>query len=128
MLSLRGPIAVLLLSLSAPPAWATSFVTRSGGSLELDGSTFRFAGVDLELPIQNAMMDDGSVSHGGSTNFEISAALDNARRLGANVVRVYSFASIGCTQCLEPSPGVWNDQVFARDDYSSPRRARSGSG
>jgi hypothetical protein len=98
-------------------ARATSFVTRSASSLELNGSPFRFAGVDIEMPVQNAMMDDGTVSHGAFTNFEISAALDNAQRLGANVVRAWSFASIGCTACLEPSPDVWNDQAFARDDY-----------
>ena len=51
------------------------------------------------------------------SNFEVGDALSAAEEMGSRVVRAQPLGdTIGCAQCLEPSPGVFNEAMFHHID------------
>ena len=87
------------------------FVTRSGTQLMLNGNTFRFAGANMHwLPF------DDSTNY--TSQFRINDGFDAAREMGLTVVRAHNLGiSVGCSNCIEPALGVFNNTAFAHDDY-----------
>jgi mannan endo-1,4-beta-mannosidase len=97
----------------------TSFVTRSGNQLMLDGKVFRFAGTNIYWL---GLDENNGGSVGGvhyPTKYAIDDALDTAKETGATVVRSHTLGiSVGCPLCLEPSLNSFNDQAFNTIDYA----------
>ncbi len=117
--------ASLLVALAAFGA-ATSaggprggFVTRAGARLELAGKPFRFGGANIEwLGLAGYGPADPAGPHYAS-NFEIDDALTTAKEMGARVIRSQTMGdSVGCSLCLEPAQGQFNQKAFERVDYA----------
>src|SRR3989442_11002544 len=89
----------------------TSFVKRSGTQLMLDGHPFRFAGANMHwLPF------DDSTNY--TSQFRIHDGLDTAKEMGLTVIRSHDLGiSIGCTNCIEPALGVFNETALEHDDF-----------
>jgi len=96
---------------STTPTTSTGFVTRSGSQLMLNGHPFRFAGANMHW----LALDD---SANYPSQFRVNDGLDAAREMGATVVRSHDLGiSVGCSNCIEPSLGVFNETAFAHVDY-----------
>lgn len=100
-------------------AGVPSFVIRNGNALTVDGVPFRVVGTNVYWLGLDA---DNGGSVGGvhyPTHFAVDDALDTALAMGANVVRSHTLGiSTGCTHCLEPKLGTFNDAAFASIDYA----------
>ncbi|GCE14888.1 hypothetical protein [Tengunoibacter tsumagoiensis] len=94
---------------------SSSFVTRNGSQLQLDGSTFRFSGSDMEW-----------LGEPGQTNFEVDDALATLKEMGGTVTRSLWLTSLGTPDSLQPSLGVYNSDAFARSDYVIKRAGDFG--
>src|SRR5438067_7184872 len=98
---------------SAPAhlAASSSFVTRSGTQVMLNGQVFRFAGANMHwLPF------DDSTNY--TSQFRINDGLDAAREMGLTVIRSHDLGvSTGCSNCIEPSLGVFHETALEHDDY-----------
>ncbi len=91
----------------------SSFVTRAGSQLLLDGSQFRFDGANIYW----LGLDDGAQTY--PTPYRIDDAMDEAVEMGATVVRSHSLGvSTGCALCVEPSPGNFNSTALQHIDYA----------
>ncbi|MDQ2717543.1 MAG: hypothetical protein M3Z08_21840, partial [Chloroflexota bacterium] len=103
--------------IGAKPASQTdsSFVTRSGSSLLLDGNLFRFSGPNIYwLGMQETDNGNAYPSH-----FRVDDALATAALMGATVVRSHTLGiSVGCTICVEPRLGVFNPLALQYIDYA----------
>ena len=121
------PLLLLLAGLLALPGNAAPklstqsdlFVSRAQTRLVLAGRPFRFGGANIEwLGLEGY----GPSDPGGPrlpSHYEIDDALATARELGARVVRSQTMAdSVGCTECLEPRLGQFNQAAFERVDYA----------
>ncbi len=114
---------------AAAPAGAprTGFVTRSGSRLMLSSSTFRFAGTNEYY----LGLDDNIRDTAGSPTYPTKARIDDALRsaaaTGATVIRSHTLGiSVGCAQCFEPRPGVFDDHALAAADYAIYRAGQLG--
>ena len=89
----------------------SGFVTRSGTQLMLNGHPFRFAGANMHwLPF------DDSTSY--TSQFRVNDGLDTASEMGISVVRSHNLGiSVGCSNCIEPQLGVFNETALVHDDY-----------
>jgi mannan endo-1,4-beta-mannosidase len=87
------------------------FITRSGSQLMLSGHPFRFAAANIHwLALDDTMTYP--------SQFRVNDAFDTAKEMGLTVVRSHNIGiSTGCSNCLEPSLGVFNQVAFAHDDY-----------
>ena len=95
-------------------AIAGKFVMRSGPDLILDGKPFRFSGVNIYWLGQDRIA--GKMVY--STEFRVNDALDTAREMGENVVRIETFAeSTGNPLSIEPALGQFNEDSFKIRDY-----------
>ncbi|HWS83934.1 MAG TPA: glycoside hydrolase family 2 TIM barrel-domain containing protein [Ktedonobacteraceae bacterium] len=123
---------------TAEPTAATgttqnTFVTRSGSSLLLNGQPFRFSGADiywLGLTDHPTTANPISVMSGPSrssqtpnsvdypTQFQIKDALQTAQTMGATVIRSFAVESVGCSLCIEPNLGTFNNNAFNTIDYA----------
>jgi hypothetical protein len=109
-------IVLLDVSASTPAHDADSgFVMRSGSQLVLKGKPFRFAGPNIYwLGLDENV---GGVNY--PTHFRVDDALRTVREMGGNVVRAHSLGiSVGCSLCIEPSLGVFNQNAFKYIDYA----------
>ncbi|HKF37862.1 MAG TPA: hypothetical protein VKB35_13290 [Ktedonobacteraceae bacterium] len=109
----KGCTSLPLFRTSIPSSGATpgGYVTRSGSQLMLNGRPFRFAGANIHW-----LALDDSTSYPSS--FRVNDALDAAKAMGATVVRSHSLGiSVGCGNCIEPAPGVFNETALVHDDY-----------
>ena len=90
---------------------SSGFVTRSGSQLMLNGHPFRFAGANMHwLPF------DDSTNY--TSQFRINDGFDAAKEMGLTVVRSHDLGiSVGCSNCIEPSLGVFNETALVHDDY-----------
>jgi hypothetical protein len=87
------------------------FVTRSGTRLMLNKRPFRFAGANIHW----LALDD---STNYPSQFRVNDALDAAKEMGLTVIRSHSLGiSTGCSNCIEPTSGVFNEVALAHDDY-----------
>ncbi|GLV54511.1 hypothetical protein KDH_13580 [Dictyobacter sp. S3.2.2.5] len=100
---------------STAHAAVSGFVTRSGSQLKLNGNNFRFAGSNIYwLGLDENV---GGVNY--PTQFRVDDALDTAKEMGANVVRSHTLGiSTGCSLCVEPSLGVFNQTALQHMDYA----------
>ncbi len=121
-----GLIVVVLISTVLTSLWVylhrtpsqhvqTAFVTRSGSQLLLHGQPFRFAGPNIYwLGLDGNL---GRVAY--PTHFRVDDALATAQAMGATVVRAHTLGiSVGCSLCVEPSLGVFNDEAIQHIDYA----------
>ena len=90
---------------------SSGFVTRSSSELMLNGHLFRFAGANMHwLPF------DDSTNY--TSQFRINDGFDAAKEMGLTVVRSHDLGiSAGCSNCIEPSLGVFNETALVHDDY-----------
>jgi hypothetical protein len=119
-------VAALLVAASSgatargtPQGFADSFVIRSGPRLTLGGRPFRFGGANIEwLGVAGYGPADPAGPHFPS-DYEVDDAMATARELGATVVRSQTMGdSVGCTACIEPDLGEFNEAAFERIDYA----------
>jgi mannan endo-1,4-beta-mannosidase len=107
-----------LPALVATLALAVPFVQQSGTQLTLAGTPFRFGGANIEWLGLSGYGPADPAGPRYPTRYEVADALDTAQELGATVVRSQTLAdSVGCTQCLEPEPGSFNETAFEHVDY-----------
>jgi mannan endo-1,4-beta-mannosidase len=97
----------------------SGFVTRSGSQLLLDGALFRFAGANEYY----LGLDDNIQDAGGNPTYPTKARIDDALQsavsTGATVIRSHTLGiSVGCSMCLEPRLGVFNDVALVSADYA----------
>ena len=92
-------------------ALPSGFVTRTGTQLMLNGRPFRFAGANLPwLPF------DDSTNY--TSQFRINDGLDTAKEMGLTVIRSHNLGiSTGCSNCIEPTLGVFNATALEHNDY-----------
>ena len=106
---------------SASPV--SGFVTKAGSTLQLNGSPFRFAGANMYwLGLDENV---GGVDY--PTQYRVNDAMATAREMGATVVRSHTLGiSVGCTLCIEPSLGTFNQTALARADYAIKTAGENG--
>ena len=110
---------------TAPPPAPTGFVTRdpTTGNLMLNGQRFRFSGANA--PFLGLAEDSSAygapVDADGlhlASHSEIDATLDSAQAMNAKVIRAYaSLLSVGKTNAIQPTLGVFNSAGFEPTDY-----------
>ena len=96
---------------------ASSFVTRSGSRLVLNGQTFRFSGANIYwLGLEEVTTGTGTAY---PSHFQVDDALATAQTMGATVVRSHTLGiSVGCVLCVEPTLGTFNQGAFQHIDYA----------
>src|SRR2546429_207935 len=88
------------------------FVTRSGTQLILNGHLFRFAGANIHW----LALDDSTTY---PSQFRVNDVFDAAKEMGLTVVRSHSLGiSVGCSNCIEPRLGVFNEAALLHVDYA----------
>jgi len=94
---------------------ANSFVTRSGSTLLLKGKAFRFSGANIYwLGLEETNTGIVYPSH-----FQVDDALATAQLMGATVVRSHTLGiSVGCSICVEPTLGNFNQAALQQIDYA----------
>jgi hypothetical protein len=92
-----------------------TFVKRNGSQLVLKGATFRFSGANIYwLGLDENV---GGVDY--PTHFRVDDALATAQLMGATVVRSHTLGiSVGCSLCIEPSQGTFNETALRYVDYA----------
>ena len=93
------------------------FFGRADTHLTLLGDQLRFAGANVGwLGLRANSNAPGGVRI--PTDFEVGDALAMVKALGGTVVHAGTLgASIGCAQCLTPSPGKVNEAAFIHVDH-----------
>ena len=111
-------LAVLLASVGAMSIGAdlTSFVTRSGSQLILDGQAFRFSGPNIYWL---GLDENGRTALSYPTHARINDALLTAADMGATVARVHTLGvSTGNPLSFEPRLGTFSDRALEAADYA----------
>lgn len=118
-----------------------TFVTRSGSSLLLNGQSFRFSGANIywlgltdhpttsnpiQVPSGNTKAGQVSTDVNYPTQFQIYDALQTAHTMGATIVRSFAVESVGCSLCIEPSLGLFNNRAFKTIDYAIQQAQMDG--
>ncbi|MGO4541658.1 cellulase family glycosylhydrolase [Paenibacillus sp. 2TAB19] len=102
---------------------STTFVTREGSRLMLDGKSFRFAGPNIYW----LGLDENVNGVDWPTPYRVIDALDTALEMGANVVRSHTLgASHGNPKAIMPEPGVYNEEAFRRVDFAIAEAGKRG--
>jgi len=107
----------LTFAASGTPA-STGFVQRVGSNLYLNSQVFKFFGTNIYWLGYDESKYNVYSTNDYPTTFMVDDALSTAQELGATVVRDQSSMSVGCTKCIEPSLGVFNDDGFQMLDYA----------
>lgn len=90
---------------------SSGFVTRTGTQLMLSGHPFRFGAANMHW----LSLDD---STNYPSQFRVNDGLDAAKEMGLTVIRSHDIGiSTGCSNCLEPKLGVFNQTALVHDDY-----------
>src|SRR5689334_4063628 len=98
---------------------AVSFVTRSNSQLLLNGQPFRFAGANMQWLGLDDFDDDGHRVTAYPSDFRVKDGLATAKELGLTVVRAHSLGfSTGCSLCIEPSLGIFNETALRKVDFA----------
>lgn len=104
---------------SAPTLTASQlqseFVTHSGSQLLLGDKPFHFAGPNIYwLGLDG---NEGGVTY--PSHFRVDDALATAQAMGATVVRAHTLGiSVGCSLCVEPKLGMFNETALQHIDYA----------
>jgi mannan endo-1,4-beta-mannosidase len=94
-----------------------SFVERVGSRLEFGGKTYRFGEINIEWLGLKDYGPKGTQPPQIPSSFEVEDALATAEEMGARVVRSQTLGdTIGCEECLEPRPGVFNEAMLMHTD------------
>lgn len=95
----------------------SAFVTRSGTSLLVNGQPFRFSGANIYwLGLEEVDTGDGIAY---PSHFQVDDALATAQTMGASVVRSHTLGiSVGCSLCVEPTLGTFNQDALQHIDYA----------
>jgi hypothetical protein len=107
------------LTARAAPSVATSagvqgFVKRIGSQLVLNGQPFRFSGPNIYWL---GLAEVPSLSY--PSQFQVDDALATAALMGATVVRAHSLGfSTGCSLCIEPTLGHFNEIALQHVDFA----------
>jgi mannan endo-1,4-beta-mannosidase len=119
---------------TGPPPVPNGFVTRdpTTGNLMLDGQRFRFSGANAPY----LGLSEDSSAYGApvdadglhlASHSEIDATLDSAQAMSAKVIRAYSsLLSVGKTNAIQPTLGVFNSAGFEPTDYLLSQCAARG--
>ena len=115
-----GLVLAALLSAPAPRLMAQDhFVTRSGTRLMLGGKPFRFAGGNLDY-LALASDSFGKID-AKDIYYPSKPMIDDAfaalNKMNGTVTRVWSSASQGCSLCVEPELGKFNEAALKQLDY-----------
>lgn len=117
-------LAALLALGSIGPAHAgfSQFVTRSGSTLYVGSTPFRFAGLNISAPLtENNYLPDGSYDRDVLSNWQVDDLMAQANEMGMTVVRVWgATTSLGCVQCqaqYSTFAGGDNPAALAQTDY-----------
>jgi mannan endo-1,4-beta-mannosidase len=99
------------------PGSDTSFVTRTGTSILLNGQPFRFSGANIYwLGLEEVNTGNGIAY---PSHFQVDDALATAQAMGATVVRSHTLGiSVGCSICVEPALGTFNQGALQYIDYA----------
>ncbi|HZU68140.1 MAG TPA: hypothetical protein VFA09_12760 [Ktedonobacteraceae bacterium] len=125
LISLIVLTLVLTRQVARQPTHAVSaqFIQRSGSQLLLDGSVFRFSGANIYW----LGLDENVGGIDYPTAFRVDDVLATAREMGATVVRSHTLGiSVGCSLCIEPSPGIFNEIAFRHVDYAIAEAKKFG--
>ncbi len=96
-----------------------SFVTRSGTSLLLNGQPFRFSGANIYWLGLEEVNTGNFLPIAYPSHFQVDDALATAQTMGATVVRSHTLGiSVGCSLCVEPTLGTFNQQALQQIDYA----------
>jgi len=116
---MKFPKTLLLLAGLTMGLQAQSFVQRDGTKLTLDGKGFRYSGPNIEwLGLEGYGPHDPSGPRYPS-HFEIDDAFATAAEMGAKVVRSQTMGdTVGCSRCIEPEQGKFNEEGFQASDYA----------
>ncbi len=116
-------IVIRQLVLQPTHAVPDKFVVRMGSQLLLKGKPFRFSGANIYW----LGLDENVGGIHYPTKFRVDDALATAQEMGATVVRSHSLGiSVGCSLCLEPSRGVFNEAALRQVDYAILSAKRHG--
>jgi mannan endo-1,4-beta-mannosidase len=109
-----GPAGAQSYSTMAEQPDPASFVKRADTGLVLLGAPIRLGGADIPwLGVRR----DGDGPWRRTTAYEVQDALLTLRALGGTVVRsVTAAGTAGCSLCLEPADGLFDEQGFAALD------------
>ena len=92
-----------------------TFVKRIGSQLVLKGESFRFSGANIYW----LGLDENVAGVDYPTHFRVDDALATAQLMGATVVRAHTLGiSVGCSLCIEPSLGDFNEEALEHVDYA----------
>src|SRR5438270_7602403 len=92
----------------------SKFITRQGSQLRLNGKAFRFSGANIYW----LGLDENVGGIDYPTHFRVDDALATAQLMGATVVRSHTLGiSVGCSLCIEPSQGNFNETALRYVDY-----------
>jgi hypothetical protein len=106
---------------------ALAFVGHSGTHLTLNGKPWRFGGANIEWLGVSGYGPASPTAPRYPTHAEVDRVLDDAKKLGARVVRAQTLGdTVGCAACLEPDRGVFNPAAFAHVDYAVAAAHRRG--
>jgi mannan endo-1,4-beta-mannosidase len=117
-------VAVCLLVLAGCMD-AQSFIQRDGTRLTLEGKPFRYSGPNIEWLGLEGYGPHDPMGPRYPSHFEIDDALATALEMGAKVVRSQTMGdTVGCSQCIEPEQGVFNEAAFQSSDYALAEAAK----
>ena len=102
----------------AVAAWdGNAFVRRAGDHLTLAGQPYRYGGMNIEWLGLEGYGPKAKREPYMPSDFEVEDAMATAEEMGSRVVRSQTLGdTIGCPQCLEPAPGVFNEAMFRHID------------
>lgn len=112
-------LALAVVRLCAQPAPAGEFVQRTGTKLTLGGEAFRFSGPNIEWLGLEGYGPHDPMGPRYPSRFEVDDVLDTAVEMGARVVRSQTMGdTVGCSLCVEPEDGKFNQAAFQSADYT----------
>jgi mannan endo-1,4-beta-mannosidase len=109
----------LCFILVASTLFGQSFVERNGTHLVFNNTTFRFSGPNIEWLGLEGYGPHDPFGPRYPSHFEIDDAFATAAEMGAKVVRSQTIGdTIGCSGCIEPEEGQFNQSAFLASDYA----------
>jgi mannan endo-1,4-beta-mannosidase len=108
-----------LLPIATQAQSPEAFVQHTGTKLTLNNAPFRYSGPNIEWLGLEGYGPHDPMGPRLPSHFEIDDAFDTAAEMGAKVVRAQTMGdTVGCTLCIEPTEGNFNEAAFASSDYA----------
>jgi hypothetical protein len=116
---MRVAATFLILMVGAVGMQSQSFVQRDGTHLKVDGKAFRYSGPNLEWLGLEGYGPHDPMGPRYPSHFEIDDAFATAAEMGATVLRSQTMGdTVGCSRCIEPEQGKFNEDGFQASDYA----------